>query len=448
MKSTVKISLNQVQEIPTSEGGSVKPVVHNIVPESLSVESVLSYLNTNGLTVDRGTWKIISAQPPSNVPLNVLSIGDSWAQGRSEGTSAYGDANPGTLYEIKGTTITEVVTDVADAVSGSPYPAMANKIMELTGRPTYLLNRGHSGAAIYRSDPARTWGSTGTLYDSMLVAVNDARTVLQGSGDIDVIYMNLGGSDAALDTINADTSSEFQLILDKLRQDIPNVKIFMNVMPGDGWWSPQMDTMRAIQQDMVANNDFVYVASDVGVISEGILFNDFLYDGLHPYHVYSEEMGVTTASNITVAQDVISGLTFILTGIAEGTYGNNTIPLTEDNLYELVVGTGTKTGGGTGGSTESETKIIETNLLAGTEIDLSNVVGNNYNFDAALSSTTYTYINPVPNGHASILINAASEPVVTGAIKISGAAFVANENLEMIVESKDGVNVRYFFLDI
>jgi hypothetical protein len=84
----------------------------------------------------------------------------------------------------------------------------------------------------------------------------------------------------------------------------------------------------------------------------------------------------------------------------------------------------------------------------GTVLDLSNVLGTNYNYATPSNATSYTIQNPTLNGYAIAKINAPSEPTITGATKINGAAFEANTNMEMVVESKDGTNVRYFFLKL
>jgi len=84
--------------------------------------------------------------------------------------------------------------------------------------------------------------------------------------------------------------------------------------------------------------------------------------------------------------------------------------------------------------------------VTGTELSLSNIVGNNYNYAAFSSATTYTTVNPVINGFARCFINAASEPTVTGATKKAGAAFTANVNMEMVVESPDGTAVEFYFV--
>ncbi len=92
--------------------------------------------------------------------------------------------------------------------------------------------------------------------------------------------------------------------------------------------------------------------------------------------------------------------------------------------------------------------------LTGTELEMSQPLGNVYNIAAPSASLSYTTINPVINGNNSCFINAASEPIVyetdgtTPATKIAGATFVASTPMEMVVESKDGSTIRYFFLEL
>jgi len=85
--------------------------------------------------------------------------------------------------------------------------------------------------------------------------------------------------------------------------------------------------------------------------------------------------------------------------------------------------------------------------LTGTVLNLANTTGDNYNYTTPSASTSYTTINKVNNAFVSCSINAAAEPTITGATKISGAAFLSDTNMEMVVEVKNEV-VRYFFLNI
>ena len=66
---------------------------------------------------------------------------------------------------------------------------------------------------------------------------------------------------------------------------------------------------------------------------------------------------------------------------------------------------------------------------------------------AANSATTYTTSGTTLGAFACTLINAATEPTVTGATKIKGSDFVASTDMQMWVQYL-GVTVQYFFLEL
>ena len=70
---------------------------------------------------------------------------------------------------------------------------------------------------------------------------------------------------------------------------------------------------------------------------------------------------------------------------------------------------------------------------AGTSLSLTNLLGYYYNMSAANSACT--------------LINAATEPTVTGATKIKGSDFVASTDMQMWVQYF-GATVQYFFTEL
>jgi hypothetical protein len=98
--------------------------------------------------------------------------------------------------------------------------------------------------------------------------------------------------------------------------------------------------------------------------------------------------------------------------------------------------------------TDQELGNITALTKTGTALDLSNREGNNYNYASPLTSETYTFSDPVINGFARCFINAANQPVVTGASYLTGAGdvFQLNTPMEMVVESPDGSTVEYYFL--
>lgn len=83
---------------------------------------------------------------------------------------------------------------------------------------------------------------------------------------------------------------------------------------------------------------------------------------------------------------------------------------------------------------------------SGTDIDLSTTGGNFMYMTAPSGITTYTKSNEVLGGWAMVLVNAASEPVVTGATKVNGANFTPSTDQYMIVMYNGNVT-EYYFLD-
>ena len=87
--------------------------------------------------------------------------------------------------------------------------------------------------------------------------------------------------------------------------------------------------------------------------------------------------------------------------------------------------------------------VLEPFVGTGTALDLS---GQGY-YNTSNSATTYTFTNGVVGGWARVLINAATEPAVTGATKITGADFEASTPMYMVV-SYNGAAAEYYFLEI
>jgi len=83
----------------------------------------------------------------------------------------------------------------------------------------------------------------------------------------------------------------------------------------------------------------------------------------------------------------------------------------------------------------------------GTEINLGNTGGNLCNMASANATTTYTLTGSVDFGSSLILINASTEPTITGATKILGSDFIANTNMYLQVFN-NGTRVEYWLEQI
>ena len=80
----------------------------------------------------------------------------------------------------------------------------------------------------------------------------------------------------------------------------------------------------------------------------------------------------------------------------------------------------------------------------GAVLSLTKEVGILYNMAAANTATTYTTTGTKISAFARVLINAATEPVVTGGTKIAGSDFAASTDMYMTVWY-NGTNVQFWF---
>ena len=83
----------------------------------------------------------------------------------------------------------------------------------------------------------------------------------------------------------------------------------------------------------------------------------------------------------------------------------------------------------------------------GTVLSLTKTIGTLYNMSSANTATTYTTTGTTLNAYARVLINAASEPTVTGGTKIKGSDFVISTN-QYMTAWYNGVRVEFWFEDI
>lgn len=105
---------------------------------------------------------------------------------------------------------------------------------------------------------------------------------------------------------------------------------------------------------------------------------------------------------------------------------------------------------GTVALSENYTSLFPiTTANTGTVISLESVGGNYCNMLSANPTTTYTLSNTgVLGGKAKVLINAPSQPSVTGANIITGDTFIADTNMYLIVENNGGGVIDFYFLEI
>ncbi|WP_417867944.1 hypothetical protein [Xanthomarina gelatinilytica] len=84
----------------------------------------------------------------------------------------------------------------------------------------------------------------------------------------------------------------------------------------------------------------------------------------------------------------------------------------------------------------------------GTTINLNNPLGNSCNMLSANGNSAFTTTASVAGGEATVLINRATEPTVSGATKIAGHTFQASTNMHLKVKCRQSGIVQYYFLKL
>lgn len=105
---------------------------------------------------------------------------------------------------------------------------------------------------------------------------------------------------------------------------------------------------------------------------------------------------------------------------------------------------------GSGADPTPPTVTFEPKVTAntGTTINLGWIFGNECNMLSANSNSALTLTNIKPGGEATVLINRATEPTVTGATKIAGHAFQASTDMHLKVKCRQSGIVQYYFLKL
>ena len=84
----------------------------------------------------------------------------------------------------------------------------------------------------------------------------------------------------------------------------------------------------------------------------------------------------------------------------------------------------------------------------GTTISLAYPQGNECNMLSANANSAFTTTGAVNGGEATVLINRATEPTVTGATKIAGHTFQADTDMHLKVKCRQTGIVQYYFLKL
>ena len=231
------------------------------------------------------------------MPIRILVIGDSLANGTNEYNRVEeyeyyltGDANPNTLFEWDGVQLVEIEKDIITANKGSQYPSMANKLKELTGRPTHLVETalGGTGFARVRSD---NWTSTGNMYAPMLIKANDY-LASQNVAKFDIIKLIGGTNDVNSSATEVEIEEDINDLIVRLHADFPDTKIVYSNVRNT---SSKFIAVRGFIQNIIDTDTLVFSGADLVDYSSEPLAN-----GLHLMQYGNEVFGEEDAGIINV----------------------------------------------------------------------------------------------------------------------------------------------------
>jgi hypothetical protein len=164
-----RFSLGALVRSSVSAYGKVKiseVIITNDVQSDATVAQVQRYMTA------RHADQLYSAG--DTVDLFVIT-----GQSNAEGRGSEGPAVPnGDAWFNQGASLKTLSDPVGNALTGSAWPAFANKYKELTGRKAVIVEAAYGGSALLAAASAANWSSTGTLRGVAVWAASDAITYL------------------------------------------------------------------------------------------------------------------------------------------------------------------------------------------------------------------------------------------------------------------------------
>jgi hypothetical protein len=230
--------------------------------------------------------------PGGSNPIRVLQVGDSIGSGTSNGT---GSATANTLYEWKDPDLTVVAagTDIIGANTGSPYPAMANRLFSVTGRVMHLVEVAVGGSDFTQERDALNHTVKGSIL-ATLFSEAQSYLVAQNAQKFDIIRITCGLNDArGVAGLSFVEDSMIELI-EMLNVMFPNTTILINkIHSKSSATAPRVSAIRGYADDLVTNFSNVHAGKDL----DDFLVGDY-YDNLHLTQAANNALGIADADNI------------------------------------------------------------------------------------------------------------------------------------------------------
>lgn len=249
-----------------------------------------------------GWFQTLSASVSNYSGVSPLSIGvwgDSLANGTNEiytqpdtDDSIQGSANADTLFEWDGSQLVDLVGgDTIGANNGSPYPAMANRVKEVTNRPMHIIESANGGAEFALNGDTNNYSATDGVLRSQFVTKKDSYLSFRNKPDLNIVFGNCGVNDIRGNAALADIETEINDMVAFLLSEFPTALIVINQIGRNDGSSSRNTAIRGYIDNAISNNERVKLGIDLSLYPES-----YYFDGLHLYQSAQEIYGVDLAN--------------------------------------------------------------------------------------------------------------------------------------------------------
>jgi hypothetical protein len=211
--------------------------------------------------------------------LNVLIVGDSIANGTSNGTV---DVLDGILNEYRSGSLNAITTDLADANTGGYMAKFAERINQRTGGIVNVIEAANGGSEFSPYLDTNNWSTSGDRYAAMKIETDGFTANTGKTVDVIVIILGINDSRGTTDLVTIETDAIS--LIDRLETDFPSIpKMIYQLGRQSGAYL--IDARWLGVRDIISNGVDGLVETYTNVHLAGDLINDYgdgaFYDLLH-----------------------------------------------------------------------------------------------------------------------------------------------------------------------
>lgn len=215
--------------------------------------------------------------------ISILILGDSHSWGGITSDDNGTKISEDTLFQVHGTRI----------ITGTKYFGFygkwAEKVKELTGAKTIILNAAEGGSTYASKDSSKSWGEGDMLYKKKTAL---AKSFLQATGKkFDLIFLAIGGTDFRSGFPIEEVIHDMNWVVSQLKKDFPDTTILLSKSPAPDSWGELAKQIREAEDEIIAGDPDIHEAYDYAHLIDTIPLSKLTTDGLHLKQEYSDIVG-------------------------------------------------------------------------------------------------------------------------------------------------------------